>query len=136
VVVPPGKQALAPLCRGHGPIDSGLGSAHALPDTASTCASQTGPPKTLEDSDDVGAPLGLAVEAFEGIGRVEPRPVLLGEGEVGEHIVLGLIHQGAEPGEALAQAIGDGPPLGPCRFLRLLGEGGADRRRRERARCA
>ena len=38
-------------------------------------------------------------------------PVVLGEGHVGEHVVLGLVHQLGELAEALAQAVGDGAPL-------------------------
>ena len=52
-----------------------------------------------------------------------------GEGLVGEDVGLGLVHQLAELGELLVQAVGDPAPL-PLRGLRgLLGEGGAEQGR-------
>ena len=44
-----------------------------------------------EDANDVGAALDLAVEAFDGVGAVELRPVLLGEGHIGQHIGFGIV---------------------------------------------
>ena len=51
-----------------------------------------------EDADDLGAALDLAVEALERVGRVQLGPVRRREGHVGEHVVLGLVHQGGELG--------------------------------------
>lgn len=65
-----------------------------------------------EDRDHVGAALDLAVQAFERVRRVQLRPVLFREGEVGERVVLGLVHDLTELREALAQTIGDRAPFG------------------------
>jgi hypothetical protein len=49
-----------------------------------------------EDPDDIGSALDLVVDAFERVGRADLRPLLLGEVHVGEDIVAGGVHRGAE----------------------------------------
>ncbi len=63
-----------------------------------------------EDADHIGAALHFLVQAFQRIGAVELDPVLLGEGHVGEHVVLGIVHASAELWPAGAQLISDLPP--------------------------
>jgi hypothetical protein len=63
-----------------------------------------------EDADDIGPALHLLVQAFERIGAVQLDPVLFGEGHIGEHVVLGGIHAGAQLGPAAAQLIRDMTP--------------------------
>ncbi len=53
-----------------------------------------------EDADRVGAPLDLLVEPFQRIGGMDLEPVRLWERLVGEHVVLGALHQLGEPGMA------------------------------------
>ena len=43
------------------------------------------------------------------IGRVDLAPVAFREGHVGEHLILGAVHQLGELAELAPQAIGDGP---------------------------
>jgi hypothetical protein len=57
-----------------------------------------------EDADDLGPPFDLAVEPFEAIGRVDLDSVLDGKAHIGEHIVLGLVHEGGEFGELRSPA--------------------------------
>ena len=78
-----------------------------------------------EDADHVGAALDLAVEAFERVVGPDLAPVLGREGEVGEHVRLRLVQQGGQAGEAIAEAVGDAPPLLP-RLAALLDEAEAD----------
>jgi hypothetical protein len=68
-----------------------------------------------EDADHLGAPLDLAVDALEWIGRVELGPVLLGEAHIGEHVLLGRVQQGGELGQLLPDLVGDLAPLRPGR---------------------
>lgn len=51
-----------------------------------------------EDANDVGAPLDLAVDALDRIGRVQLGAILRREGHAGEDIGLGLIQEGSEFG--------------------------------------
>ncbi len=46
-----------------------------------------------EDANDVGAPLDLFVQPFDGIGRMDFGPVGGWEGLVGQNLGLGLVHQ-------------------------------------------
>ena len=48
-----------------------------------------------EDTDDIGAPLDLAVEAFERIDGVDFPPMILREGE-GQDVGLSLVHERGE----------------------------------------
>ncbi len=52
-----------------------------------------------EDADDIGAPLDLAVQAFQGVGGVQLGAQVLGIGHVGQHVELGLVHQGGQFGD-------------------------------------
>ena len=79
-----------------------------------------------EDADDFGSALDLAVEAFQRVGAVDLGPVVLGEAHEGQHIGLGLIHQGGELRDLGPELVGDPAPLGPGGFGILLDEGGAD----------
>jgi len=80
-----------------------------------------------EDADDLlGAALDLAVQALERIGGVQLRPVLGGEGHIGEYILLGLVHEGGELRDLGAKLVGDAAPLLAGGLSRLLGEGGGD----------
>ncbi|CCV09213.1 hypothetical protein MESS2_900003 [Mesorhizobium metallidurans STM 2683] len=45
-----------------------------------------------EDADDLGAPLDLAVEALDRVGRVQLGAVLLEESHVDQHVGLGVVH--------------------------------------------
>ena len=96
-----------------------------------------------EDSDDVGSALDLAVGSLDGIGRADFVPMLPGEVHEGEHVDLGFVEKGGEPGQLGAQLIGDVAPLLPGGFGRGLREGGGDEGRdggrscwRAPARCA
>ena len=84
-----------------------------------------------KDSNEIGASLDLAVEAFEGVGRVELHPVFLGKGHVGQHVGFGLVHQGGELRHLGPDLIGDLAPLGLGRLGAVLGEGGADEGRND-----
>lgn len=82
-----------------------------------------------EDADDVGPALDLAIEAFNGIGAVEFGTVFLREGHIGQHIRLGIVHQGRQLRELGTHLVGDCAPLLAGRFRRLLREGCADKGR-------
>jgi hypothetical protein len=75
------------------------------------------------------ASLDLAVEALDGIGRVELRLVGGGEADIGQHVGFDLVHEGGELGDLGAELVGDLAPLGAGGFGVLLGEGGGDERR-------
>ncbi len=64
-----------------------------------------------EDADDLRPSLDLTVEALEWIGAVKLCPVRGREAHVGEHIGLGVIHQGGEPWQLRPELIGDSAPL-------------------------
>lgn len=53
-------------------------------------------------------------------------PVLLGEGHVGEHVRLGLVHKGGELRDLGAELVGHAAPLLPGSLGVVLGEGGGD----------
>ena len=71
-----------------------------------------------EDADDVAAAFDLAVEAFEGVGRVDLGAMLGGEPHVGQHVGLGLVHEGRQPGHAGAGLVGPNTPLDERAALR------------------
>ena len=52
--------------------------------------------------------------------------VLDGEAHVGEHIGLGVVHQGGKLGDAGPRLVGDLAPLFARGLSVVLGEGGAD----------
>ena len=79
-----------------------------------------------EYADHIAAALNLAVEPFERIGAVQLDPVLCGETHVGQHVRLGVVHQGRQLGHARAQLVGDMAPLLARGLGVVLGEGGAD----------
>ena len=79
-----------------------------------------------EDADDVGPALDLAVDALDRIDRVQLGAMLPGEGHVGEHVMLGLVHDGGELGDLGPDLVGDRAPLGAGGLGRFLGEGGGD----------
>ena len=79
-----------------------------------------------KDADDFAASLDLAVEPLQRVGGVQPGAMLGGEAHVGEHIDLGLIHEGGEFGHAGPGLIGDVTPLLAGGGGIVLGEGGAD----------
>ena len=80
-----------------------------------------------EDADDPGAPLDLGMEPLDRVCRVELAAVLPGEGHAGEDVVLGVVHEGGEPGRLGSELVGDRAPLGVCRLGVVLGEGGGDK---------
>lgn len=47
-----------------------------------------------------GPALDLAIEALEGVGRVQLDAMLAGEGHVGEDVVLGLVHDPSGDGSS------------------------------------
>src|SRR5215472_2242630 len=68
----------------HGPL-SGL--------LEQDCTDQAGDGSLVgEDADDFGAPLDLAIEAFQWIGTVDLWPVVFGKAHEGKHIGFGLVH--------------------------------------------
>ena len=71
-----------------------------------------------EDADDVAAAFDVGVEPFEGVGRVDLGAMLGGELHVGQHVGLGLVHEGRQPGHAEAGLIGD---LAPHCYLAAAG---------------
>ena len=48
--------------------------------------------------------------------------MVLGKGHVGEHVGLGLVHEGGELGHAGAELVGDLAPLGLGGGLVILGD--------------
>ena len=63
-----------------------------------------------EDADDVSAALDLLDQSFERVGAVQLGPVRCREGHVGEHVVLGVLHERGEPWEPRPQLVGDVAP--------------------------
>jgi len=80
----------------------------------------------LTNANHLGAALDLAVDAFDRIGAVELDPMLPGEGHVGQHVGLGLVHDGGELGHLGADLVGNGPPLADGRLRGLVREGRSD----------
>lgn len=68
-------------------------------------------PKECPNADDVGTPLHLAVHPFQWIRRSDLGPVLAGEGHIGQDVVAGGVHQGAQLWLLLAERIRDDVPL-------------------------
>jgi hypothetical protein len=79
-----------------------------------------------EDADDLGASLDLADWPLDGVGGVQLGAVLGREAHVGEHVGLGLVHQGGQLRDLGPELIGDAAPLLLCRLGVVLGEGGGD----------
>lgn len=79
-----------------------------------------------EDADDLGSALDLAVEALDGIGRMDLRPVIFGEAHEGEHVGFGLVQERGELRQLGAELIGDLAPLRSGGLGVVLGEGRAD----------
>ena len=79
-----------------------------------------------KDTDDVAAPLDLAVEPLQGVGRVDLGAMLGRELHVGQHVSLRFVHEGSQFRHTRAGLICDLAPLlfGGRRVV--LGEGGAD----------
>jgi hypothetical protein len=88
-------------------------------------------PKECPNADDVGAALDLAIEALDGVRRVQLRAVFLWEGHVGQHVVLVramalTVHDGGELRHLGSDLVGDGTPLGAGGLRGVLGEGDGD----------
>ena len=79
-----------------------------------------------EDADDLGSSLDLAIETLDRIRAVKLGPMLLRECHVGEHVGLGVVHDGGELRHFWPDLVGDGTPLNPGGLGRLLGEGSGD----------
>ena len=79
-----------------------------------------------EDPDDVGSALDLLIQPLQRIRRMQLGSMLRGEGHVGEHVMLGLVHQPAEFLEPGPQLIGDVPPDLARRLAVGLDEGLVD----------
>lgn len=79
-----------------------------------------------EDADNLGAPLDLAVETLDRVGRMKLGPMLFGKGHVGEHILFGTIHQRGEFRHLRPDLVGDIAPLGARSLRSILGEGRGD----------
>ena len=83
-----------------------------------------------EDADDIGPALHFLVQALQWVGGVKLGTVLGRERQVGEHIVLALVHQVGEFGPARSELIGDlTPDLSGGRLVGLqegLAQGGGD----------
>ncbi len=79
-----------------------------------------------EYADGVGAPLDLTVEPLEWVVGVDFGPVRRREPHVGQHVHLGVVHQGSQAGHPGTELVGDAAPLflGPRRVG--LGKRGAD----------
>ena len=96
------------------------------------------------NADDIGAALRLLVQAFNGVGRVQPGAVLAREGHVGQHVMPaprhghsnqwrfhGSIHEIGQLGPAGTQLLGHLAPGFPCMGAvglveRLTDRGGND----------
>jgi hypothetical protein len=59
----------------------------------------------LGDTNDIGALLDFLIEAFERVCAVQSGAVLSREGDVGEDVMLAVIHQCGELGPAPAQLV-------------------------------
>ena len=68
-----------------------------------------------------------------GLVRVQLGAVLGREGHVGEHVGLGLVHEGGELGHLGPELVGDAAPLGAGGLGVVLGEGGGDEGRDDAA---
>lgn len=77
------------------------------------------------DADQLGPPLGLAVEPLDRGGRVRLDTMLGREGHASDHIGLCLA-QGGELWQLGAELVGDVAPLRPDRLRIVLGKGGGD----------
>ena len=78
------------------------------------------------NADDIGAPLDLAMKAFERVGRMQLGAMCRREAHVGEDVVLGFVHENCQLGHLGPELVGDLAPLGLGAVGVLLGEGGGD----------
>ena len=79
-----------------------------------------------EDADDIGAPLDLAVEALDRVGRVQLGAVLRRKAHIGEHVGLGFIHEDGKLGQFGPELVGNLAPLSPGGFGIVLGKSGGN----------
>lgn len=79
-----------------------------------------------KDANHIGPPFHLAVQSFECVRAVQLGSMLARNVEVGEHLMLGLLHHPFEFREARDQLVGDDAPLRMRGFRRVLCENGAD----------
>ena len=73
-----------------------------------------------EDADHVVPALDLAVETLDRVRAVEFGPVLLGEGHVGQHTGLRVVHNDGDFGDLRADLVGDRVPVHACSLQRPL----------------
>lgn len=78
------------------------------------------------DADNIGAALDFAIEALDGVGAVDLGAVLAREVHVGEHVMLGGIHQLGQLRHSRAELVGHSAPLGMGGGRIGLGGGSAD----------
>src|SRR4051812_26659311 len=76
--------------------------------------------RVRKDADHIRATLDLTVEPLERVGAGDLRPVLAGEGGVGEDVFARLVHQLGKLRRPLAQRVGDAVPLAAGIGLALL----------------
>lgn len=79
-----------------------------------------------EDPDDIGPPLDLAVEALDRIRGMKLGSMLLRKGHVGQHVLLGSIHERGEFRQLASHLVSDQAPLDLGGRVVGLGEGGGD----------
>lgn len=79
-----------------------------------------------EDANDISASLDLAIETLNGVGAVQLGPMLLWEGHVSQHILLGIVHEVCELWHFRPVLIGNVAPLCACCFRRVLCKGCGD----------
>src|SRR5579859_8239801 len=83
-----------------------------------------------ENADDIGPSFDLFVEPFQWVRAVYFHPMLFGEGHVGEHVMLGIVHAGTQLWPALPKLVSDMTPgLGRGSLIGLkegLTDGGCD----------
>lgn len=75
-----------------------------------------------KDANDIGAALDLVVETLNRISAVQLGAMLFRERHVGQHVGLGIIHDGGELRHLRQDLVGDGPPLSADGFGCFLGE--------------
>ena len=79
-----------------------------------------------KDADDILTSLDFAAQPLNRVGAVDFGAVLAREVHVGEHVLLGGIHESCEPWHLGAVLVGHGPPLGMRGGRVILGKCGAD----------
>ncbi len=78
------------------------------------------------EPDDIGAPLDFSIQTLNWVRRVQLGAVFFGKGHVGQHVVLGVIHQRGQPRHLGSDLISDTAPLGAGGLGSVLREGGGD----------